>query len=319
MSDAFLRASGSPTRDVFFATADQDTIVGDGSTENPLRAGSGALGGTIQAGYVSVAVPTPLPGQPTRIRASVNGLPGLTVVDPRARDNPAHTAEFLASVAGVIAQVNDDGTVQFQTSGVLTLTTAAWDALTGDVGGLVRGDAYYASATTLGEITNDVPVGPGQFVSRIGFAISATAMLIQPDAPVQNLGDLLAFVTFVASPLIIGSAVAVETTGAGRRIKGAISDGTLAEAQAIGVVAAFDTNGDPIVQTGGVVVLTTAQWDAVTNTSPGMQAGTAYYADTTANAGHLTATAPLSGFQTQIGVGLSTTRMILPAPFPLRF
>jgi hypothetical protein len=217
MSDAFLRASGSPTRDVFFATADQDTIVGDGSVENPLRAGSGALGGTIQAGYLSVAVPTPLPGQPTRIRASVSGLPGLTVVDPRARENPAHTAEFLASVAGVVAQVNDDATVQFQTSGVLALTEAAWDDLTGDVGGLVRGDAYYASATTLG-ITNDGGTGrscPDRSRSAHRDAHPAR----RPAEP----GDLIAFATFVASPLIIGPPSRSDTGGSHR---GAISDGT---------------------------------------------------------------------------------------------
>ena len=49
-----------------------------------------------------------------------------------------------------------------------------------------------------------------------------------------------------------------------------------------------------------------------------MVAGQAYYVDINARAGNLTATKPVAGAVTQVGVGLSTTELILNAPFPLR-
>jgi len=73
--------------------------------------------------------------------------------------------------------------VHAQYSGLLKLTTAQWDAITGGSGGLTRGDAYYVSATTSGHLTTTAPSGGGQFVSPVGIATSATTMrLVQPVA-----------------------------------------------------------------------------------------------------------------------------------------
>lgn len=93
----------------------------------------------------------------------------------------------------------------------------------------------------------------------------------------------------------------------------AFSDGTVAEGQAIGVVAALDTLNQPVVQIGGPVTLTLAQWAAITSTI-GLIPGATYYVDTSAHPGRLTAVAPTTGNKVQIGVALSTTQLVI-SPF----
>lgn len=74
------------------------------------------------------------------------------------------------------------------------------------------------------------------------------------------------------------------------------------------------------VQVGGVLVLTTVQWDAVAGTTGGLTFNTDYFLDP-ANAGKITATAPSTVGQCNVRVGtaLSTTelRMILAEPILL--
>jgi hypothetical protein len=307
MSDIFLRSGGVPRASTFMVSVDQDTIVGNGTTENPLRAGASGGGGTFEAAF-RVGLLDATPGLPIFISfiAEVGGITTVQQSDARAQPDGS-----FATASGIVASVNESGTVQIQTSGLLTLTTAQWDTVTGDSGGLVQGDAYYVSIDPIGQLTRHAPSGPGQFVSRVGFAISATTMLVEPAAPVQNLANLITFASFAAQPLIVGSAVFVAGDDS---IDAATSDVSLAEAQAIGVIAAFDVNNDPIVQIGGIVLLTEDEWTAVAS---GMQPGVAFYVDTSANPGHLTILKPVAGAATQIGVGLSSTQMVLPAPFPL--
>ncbi len=307
MSDIFLRSGGVPNATTFMVSADQDTIIGNGTTENPLRAGASGGGGTFEAAF-RVGLVDAEPGLPVFISfiAEVGGITTVQQSDVRAQPDGS-----FATVSGIVASVNESGTVQVQTSGLLTLTTAQWDAVTGDSGGLLQGSAYYVSVDPVGQLTSDAPAGPGQFVSRIGFAVSATTMLVEPAASVQNLADLIVFASFATQPLIIGSAVFVAGEDL---VDAATSDVSLGEAQAVGVIAAFDVNNAPIVQIGGIVLLTEDEWTAVAGS---MQPGAAFYVDTSANPGHLTTLKPVAGAATQIGVGLSSTQMVLPAPFPL--
>lgn len=80
-----------------------------------------------------------------------------------------------------------------------------------------------------------------------------------------------------------------------------------------GLAAAGITSGaSGPIQNGGVITLTTAQWDAVAGTSGGLIFGTKYYlSDTTA--GMLVATPPSTGghFQVPVGIANSTTDMLL--------
>lgn len=70
--------------------------------------------------------------------------------------------------------------LQIVTQGPLILPTATWDAITGDVGGLVAGSPYYVSAATAGNITKTEPVASGNFEYIVGVAYDAQTMIVKP-------------------------------------------------------------------------------------------------------------------------------------------
>lgn len=101
-----------------------------------------------------------------------------------------------------LARANAQGTVQveglvrdtsiaaaasgiIQTDGVLTATTGQWDAVTGQSGGLTAGSPYYLSAATAGNITPTAPTSVGEFVVRVGLALSSTALDISIEPPIK--------------------------------------------------------------------------------------------------------------------------------------
>lgn len=78
---------------------------------------------------------------------------------------------------------------QIVQSGLLTLTLARWNAVTGaEAGGLVAGSYYYLSDATPGKLTTTAPVTTGHFVIRVGLAITPTTMSVQIGFPVVNAG-----------------------------------------------------------------------------------------------------------------------------------
>jgi hypothetical protein len=342
MSEVKTVAGGHPVPSTTLVQTDGTTIFGDGSREHPLRAGIGGGSGGVSVDGVTI-LGDGTPGRPLRagtigttdgssrvgfrggIVSAIPGIPvflstvtdldGVSMVQPtdvRAVDVGV-VGDSFAHVVGIVTSVHADGTVQFKSQGLVTLTTAQWDACIGDPGGgLTPGRTYYPFPGAFGGITRDRPSGPGDFVTRIGVALSPTTLLLAPSYPVQNLGDSIVFARFVAQPLIVGSVVNV--TGGDRNVDAAISDASLDAARAVGIVCALDSNGDPIVQVAGVVTLTPAQWGAVTDTSPGMQSGSAYFVDTSVNRGQMTAARPTAGVRVQVGVGFSTTQLVLSAP-----
>lgn len=66
-------------------------------------------------------------------------------------------------------------------SGSMGLTTAQWDAITGQTGGLTRGSYYYLSQGTAGRITTLKP--DSGIVMRVGLATSATSLEVQLGQP----------------------------------------------------------------------------------------------------------------------------------------
>ena len=67
-----------------------------------------------------------------------------------------------------------------QTDGILSATTGGWDAVTGDTGGLTAGSIYYLS-TVAGGLTTTAPSGSGNYVIKVGLALSTTEMEIDTD------------------------------------------------------------------------------------------------------------------------------------------
>ena len=104
------------------------------------------------------------------------------VVYPSAAD---HVNKAKADAAGTVdavglaaAAVASSATGAIQTSGVVTLSTAEWDALAGTSGGLTFKTRYYLSAATAGLLTATPPSSVGQYVKEIGIAMSTTELLI---------------------------------------------------------------------------------------------------------------------------------------------
>lgn len=94
-------------------------------------------------------------------------------------------AAASANCAGLAATAGEKpGPVDVQFAGPMTLTVDQWANITGEANGLTAHAIYYVSAATPGKLTKTAPNGSGQFVTPVGFALSATTMMIQIGAAV---------------------------------------------------------------------------------------------------------------------------------------
>jgi len=118
-------------------------------------------------------------------------VPGMVVYSSaadtvkKAQANAAGTMEALGFSSSAFTGL---GTGTVQTSGVLALTTAEWDAACeaadSQAGGLTFNTVYYLGQTTAGKYTKTAPTTVGQIVLRVGKAISTTEMLIGVGEPI---------------------------------------------------------------------------------------------------------------------------------------
>jgi hypothetical protein len=100
----------------------------------------------------------------------------------KAQSNAAATADVLglcvaaigAAVAGVV-----------QVNGIVTLSTAQWDAICGTTGGLTANQKYFLSAATAGLLTSVAPSTSGQLSVLVGRAISTVSMLVEPRSAIR--------------------------------------------------------------------------------------------------------------------------------------
>lgn len=134
------------------------------------------------------------------------------------------------------------------------------------------------------------------------------------DAPTTT-PDLYAFTNGEAGAITIGLPVYVSAASTVKKAK-ADASGT---AQAIGLVydASISAAASGSVVLDGVLSTTTGTWDAICGTTGGLTAGTVYYLSKD-TAGALTSTAPTAAGQyvTRVGMGLSTTEMLVkPRPY----
>jgi hypothetical protein len=140
----------------------------------------------------------PGPSEPSSILtpfASATLPIGTPVVFSTTTDDTVGAAEAnaiaTAFVAGVLSAPSVDGArCTVQTRGPIQLTVAQWNALiTGATTGLTRGP-YYLSAAAPGKLVVAQPSGDGDVVCLVGYAISATQMVLaqQPTLPVTE-GD----------------------------------------------------------------------------------------------------------------------------------
>lgn len=101
----------------------------------------------------------------------------------KAQANASGTVEVIGLVRDVSIAAAASGNIQ--TDGILVASTAQWDAITGGSGGLTYNTVYYLSPTTAGMLTATAPSTAGQYVVRVGRAISTTELEISIAQPIK--------------------------------------------------------------------------------------------------------------------------------------
>lgn len=181
MTEVRLMAQGVLTDVDYIATADQASILGDGTTENPLRTAQAPLKFQVQ----DVNLPDFLPlGAPAYVLAGVPevGIAGVSA----AVAGTLSPAPFVVGLV-VIATHLVTNPATLQTTGLMSLNTGEWDVVTGGSGGLQLGTPYYLSTTTPGQITSTKPTASGTYVVQVGIASSDTDMYLSlPAVPFLN-------------------------------------------------------------------------------------------------------------------------------------
>jgi len=100
-----------------------------------------------------------------------------------AQADASGTVQLIGLVRAVSIAAAASG--EIQTDGVLVATTGQWDAVTGETGGLVAGTVYYLSKDTAGELVLAAPTAAGEFVVRVGLALSTTELEITIEPPIK--------------------------------------------------------------------------------------------------------------------------------------
>ena len=109
------------------------------------------------------------------------------------------------------------------------------------------------------------------------------------------------------STMVIGATVYSDTVTSVQLANG----GAVGTSLVVGLnSASVASAGTATIVTGGVLTLTTTQWDVIAGTSGGLVYGTNYFLSST-TAGNITSTLPTAGYVTRIGIALNTTTMLV--------
>ncbi len=122
----------------------------------------------------------------------INGEAGAAVICMPVYISAADTAKKARANAGatvpamgfiVDTSVAAGASANVQTQGVLTATTAQWDAVAGTTGGLTAGQSYFLSDTTAGQLISTQAASG--YCQELGIALSATELLIKMKGAIQ--------------------------------------------------------------------------------------------------------------------------------------
>lgn len=138
-------------------------VLGDDGRPQQLQS-SDTLGITSETGQASQTAAA------TLIAGNVVYSSAANTVNKAKAD--ASGTVFAIGLATAAINSAASGIVQF--NGIVTLTTAQWDAAFGTTGGLTFNTTYYLSAATAGLGTTTVTTTAGQYVLILGKAISTT-------------------------------------------------------------------------------------------------------------------------------------------------
>jgi hypothetical protein len=95
----------------------------------------------------------------------------------KAKADASGTSQVIGLVGDTSISAAASGGIAI--SGVLPATTGQWDAVFGTTGGLTKGTIYWLSAATAGLGTSTAPSTVGQYLVRLGTAISTTELRIE--------------------------------------------------------------------------------------------------------------------------------------------
>lgn len=171
MTDTLVRTAGPNTPDVYMVTADQETILGNGTTQDPLRTGASTTG-SFQAELTSSRV------LGTAVRATTT-TPTVGVVRVSGASSGITGGNFseLAQVVGLVVELGAGNAVNVRSQGLVTLTELEWSAVIEEGGALSPGLTYFLS-TVVGQITTTPPSASLSFVVQVGIALNATTLLL---------------------------------------------------------------------------------------------------------------------------------------------
>jgi len=100
----------------------------------------------------------------------------------KAQANASGTVEVLGLVYPT--SIGASATGWIITDGILVATTGEWDAVTGGSSGLTAGSVYYLDPDTAGMLTTTAPGTVGDYVVRVGKALSTTELEITISQPI---------------------------------------------------------------------------------------------------------------------------------------
>lgn len=177
MSDVRILSGNQPTDALVMVSADQETIVGNGTTADPIRAAA-ALGGFRFVAAVANISP-PILGLACSGASEISGHTRVAPGD--ARPVGGSGRQICGFVIDVLLQP-DFRDALLQCGGIVTLDEDAWAVVTADSLPLRPGSAYYlvdAVATPIGggRISRTPPATSGAYKVLVGVAISSTQML----------------------------------------------------------------------------------------------------------------------------------------------
>jgi hypothetical protein len=158
------------------------------ATRLPLVIGTDGLPQQLQSGdTLSAPINTPMVRSVTN--ADSVSLPFGTPVYISAADSVKRAQANAKNTSGVGGLVFDSTIAaaaagQIANAGILVGTTAQWDAVTGQTGGLTFNSLYFLDPANNGKITTSVPTTVGQCVALVGRALSATEMELMIDKPI---------------------------------------------------------------------------------------------------------------------------------------
>lgn len=186
MTNVTISHRNAGTSNLAMVSADQETILGNGTTGDPIRLASGSTEDpeepfefqmTGAALGLAVVATSDVPSM---------GIPNVISVVARANAAALVTANSIGIVVGVPAGSTSPTLVQI--TGVVELPAEIWTIVAD--GDLITGSPYYLSTTTPGHLVATKPTADGTYAAQVGVALSTTRLLLSnlQYEPVLNQG-----------------------------------------------------------------------------------------------------------------------------------